>query len=825
MGKSHNQKHNYVLKAKIFLALIMLSFINLSAVIIDAELEIFNDMLSKVDLDINSVNFPKDWANSEFKIPKVIESVEKPFTFPLFVDSLKTKFLSEDYLGFFDYMSGIVFQTSELIIDDYSAEFKNQINKIKNETDILKYAVLVMDKAMPYYESAFDSLTIKEVSELEYFIYAMGKGGAIDDERYKQFYSEKSYIENDYEIEYYIDLIKKIDFNSLMLSSKVYFEGMKMLTDYDLSHIRFNKSRRLKSRYGTLICGTNKDEIYTENSIFIYEPGGNDTYSFDMSTNNKFPFLAILDFEGDDVYRNDNISELFSIIFGIGYHFDKEGNDLYYGNDFAFSSSFGSLISVDLEGNDQYISGSRSLGSSVFGISFLINKGGNDFYSSTSYSQGFGGPLACGILADYGSKETSDSSDIYFAGGKYLHAPLAPEDFRSMSQGFGFGLRPDIAGGIGILFDENGNDHYNAGAYAQGAGYWLALGILIDLGGNDSYSAVYYPQGSGIHLAGGFLYDEKGDDRYYSKFGPGQGAGHDYGVGFLVDRAGNDAYSIDGGNGLGLTNSVGVFLDVQGNDRYERKRKDSYGFANIARYSGGIGLFLDLHGEDIYANESMNNNSDWINGFYGIGLDTLFVIDEAIVKAETVYIQDPLVDSLATIDVVFSAAAEWEVGSAVDRVRHARKVLNSRDDEAFDYIFLEKLKTKSGLELRAIVDLFNSSELAKEKLNQGLEHEHFRAVSNTIYIIGELQDSSFVETFENMLSENNNVNSILSALGKLKTEKSIDLLEGYINVENPYTKVITARSLKSINTDRSIEILKRLKDDDCFLIQSMIRRE
>ncbi len=44
-------------------------------------------------------------------------------------------------------------------------------------------------------------------------------------------------------------------------------------------------------------------------------------------------------------------------------------------------------------------------------------------------------------------------NDIYSAGGKYKHAPLVPDDFRSLGQGFGFGMRPDFAGGIGVLCD------------------------------------------------------------------------------------------------------------------------------------------------------------------------------------------------------------------------------------------------------------------------------------------------------------------------------------------------------------------------------------
>lgn len=808
---------------KILLSLMILYCISLSAVIKENEIEIFETMLNKVDLDLTALNFPKDWSSSDFKIPVISDILESPLKFPVFVDTLKAHFLKNDILFFHNYMTNILFDYSSEDDLQYFNHIDLKISHIKRPMDILKTAEYIMDLSVKYYRNAFDSLNAIEIDELKHFVYEMAKGGQIDTGRYNDLYQRKGFKNNDYEIEYYIDLIKKVNFVQLSRASDIYFYGMYSLANSDFSQLNFKRRTILKSPYGLLVCGTKNDDIYKDYYVFIYEPGGNDTYVSNMSTNTNHPFLTVIDMAGDDVYRNTEIGALFNIMFGIGFHYDKSGNDLYYGDDLSFSASFGMMISLDKQGNDQYISGSRSLGSAIFGTAYLVNQGGNDFYSSSIYSQGFGGTLGCGVLADYGSNNVWDNSDVYFAGGRYLHSPLAPDDFRSMSQGFGFGLRPDMAGGIGILFDENGNDFYNAGAYAQGSAYWLSLGILIDLSGNDSYNAVYYPQGSGIHLAGGFLYDESGDDSYYSRFGPGQGAGHDYGVGFLVDRSGNDVYSIDGGNGLGLTNSVGIFLDVKGNDRYERKRKDSYGFANTARNSGAIGLFLDLDGDDIYANENMADNSYWINGFYGIGLDTLTLKDDIVKQEKSEVNQLPLISSNASIEEVFAVASEWEVGSAVNRVRNAREILVSRDYEAVEYIFNDKLMTKSGLELRAITDLTKKSDFMKSKLTAGLNHKHFRAVNNTIYLIGEIEDLSFLDTFETMLDEDKNVNAILSALGKLKDEKSIDLLEKFIDSDDPYRKVITAGSLKNINSDRSIAVLMNLENDNCFLIQSMIR--
>jgi hypothetical protein len=282
---------------------------------------------------------------------------------------------------------------------------------------------------------------------------------------------------------------------------------------------------------------------------------------------------------------------------------------------------------------------------------------------------------------------------------------------------------------------------------------------------------------------------------------------------------------VDGGNGLGLANSVGIFIDSSGSDRYERKLKTSMGHANPGRQSGSIGIFLDMGGDDSYANEHQSNNSTWVSGVYGIGRDKENEINEF--QSEKVTNEDnPLENevNLHKIDIkeLFQRASEWEVGNAIERVREARKVLLEREPEAVTYITEHKIMTKSGLELRAITEFLKGSTQMQERLPELLNHEHFRAVGNAIYLIGEIKDESFIETFEQMLSENRYVNGILSALGKFANDKSIDILETYIDSENVYRRVTVARSLKEINTERSIHLLLTMKDDDCFLIKSMI---
>src|SRR5438045_9729187 len=100
----------------------------------------------------------------------------------------------------------------------------------------------------------------------------------------------------------------------------------------------------------------------------------------------------------------------------------------------------------------------------------LFDLAGSDAYRGARFVQGFGGTRGIGVLSDVAGNDT------YYAGGKYSDAPLLPENFQSLSQGFGFGMRPSASGGVGILADHAGTDQYTAEVVGQGASYVFAMG-------------------------------------------------------------------------------------------------------------------------------------------------------------------------------------------------------------------------------------------------------------------------------------------------------------------------------------------------------------
>ena len=175
--------------------------------------------------------------------------------------------------------------------------------------------------------------------------------------------------------------------------------------------------------------------------------------------------------------------------------------------------------------------------------------------------------------------------------------------------------------GFGILWDDVGDDRYEAGDFAQGAALGGAA-LLYDGGGNDRHVGWQWTQGFAMN-GYAMLIDHSGDDhrvavnRSQASAGPG-------GVALLVDDAGNDRYELqdrpdvlpsaqlpDHGLSLGqgaagglrgalgapgLPGGLAMLVDAGGDDRYEAQV-----FAQGAGYYRALGLLVDGGGHDRYA--------------------------------------------------------------------------------------------------------------------------------------------------------------------------------------------------------------------------------
>ena len=564
------------------------------------------------------------------------------------------------------------------------------------------------------------------------------------------------------------------------------------------------------------------------------------------------PLGAVIDFSGDDLYDSRGRSyALGGAVFGVAALIDLKGNDVYRGDDAVQGAGFfGAGLLYDGGGVDIFEGRNFSQGAGAFGFGALISDcvtppppgpaleadrafeagllpvpgtgfkpiryDDNDTYICARQSQGFASTFGVGLLYD------RMGNDTYKAGGQYLHAPLLPNDFQSLSQGFSIGFRPRAGGGVGILMDEEGNDFYSAEVYAQGVGYWYSIGLLYDGGGNDSYHATQYAQGAGVHLAVGSLWDVSGDDQYVSKFGVTQGTAHDLSAGMLLDQAGNDYYLVSGGQGMSITNSVAIFIDEQGDDFYATP-DGGQGLVTWARGFCGTGIFLDLEGKDTYlAGMPGGDGQVWSQRAYGIGID----LDREInLPGETIpEVVLTAADSLRYVEELFETASEWEVGSARLRVRTARKALIAKGMEAVEYVIAEKMGTRSGLELRAITELARAySDSFSIRLLPLLENEEEAVRNSAINLLGTLKTEAAVVPMRKMLKSKkyrdhwNRLIGALGRIGKIETAPDIRL---FFKDENERRRIAAVSALSALRDTAAVPGLVDLLEDPVFTVRA-----
>lgn len=366
---------------------------------------------------------------------------------------------------------------------------------------------------------------------------------------------------------------------------------------------------------GWKIGGPGSD-YYSGDYWMILDFGGDDVY--DLSHDPAKPHgTIIIDLGGNDRYQGVTDFTLGSGCLDIGLLLDFGGNDTYRAKSFSLGSGyFGFGLLYDAAGDDRYDGDTHVQGAGTFGIGLLIDEGGRDMYSGAVYCQGFGFVQGAGMIYD------SDGSDSYYAGGKYKDILRYDDHYLSLSQGFGYGLRPYMSGGIGAIIDLKGNDNYYSDIFAQGSSYWWSLGLIYDSAGNDNYQSFQYAQGAATHMTLGALIDDQGNDVYFGK-GLMHGCGHDYSCGLILDRAGDDTYTCyDLSQGAGSANGAGVQIDVAGNDRYFSKNPlNTQGYGNPRRDFGSIGFFIDLGGDDQYSGNGRNNFYWKTDSKWGGGMD------------------------------------------------------------------------------------------------------------------------------------------------------------------------------------------------------------
>lgn len=590
-------------------------------------------------------------------------------------------------------------------------------------------------------------------------------------------------------------------------------------------------------------------------TAFIFEPGGDDVYRGRAASavgGLLRPMSAIVDWSGSDFY--DSRSEPFALggaLFGLAALVDLSGSDVYLGEDGSCGAGFfGAGLLYDGQGANTFEGRNFCQGAGAFGIGALLADAGdvpppgpeltedrnytaglvkvpgtgsvpvrhdeNDMYRAARYSQGFASTFGAGLLYD------SAGNDTYRAGGRYLHAPLLPHDFQSLSQGFSIGFRPRAGGGVGILIDEEGNDFYNAEVYSQGSSYWYSIGLLFDGGGNDRYMATQYSQGAGVHLSIGSLWDRGGDDHYVCKHGVTQGTAHDLGLAWFLDEGGNDFYVVSDGQGVSLTNSTAIFIDAQGDDLYATPGRGQ-GWSRWARGFTGAAIFLDLEGNDTYpAGGPAADGSAWSPELYAVGIDLdrnvqlpAEVVTEPVLTAE---------DSTRAVSELFETASIWEVGSARERVRRARAALIARGMESVEYAFSEHLGSRSGLEYRTLEALGNAyPDSVAARILPRLRDPDPQVRRNTAGLLGDMKRVEALEPMAAMLSDGSEEKlwiALIRSLGVIGDGRASASIRPFLGDAQERRRICAVDALKSLRDTASIPLMIELLEDPMLTVRS-----
>ncbi len=264
------------------------------------------------------------------------------------------------------------------------------------------------------------------------------------------------------------------------------------------------------------------------------------------------------------------------------------------------------LLQIDLGGNDTWNSSSGATNSFYNPVSIAIDLAGNDVY----------GYDAVGSAQDPAGALPSDADGRQKVSGYYISAS---ENARQGSGRLGIGMLFDLGGGndtytslrmsqgygsfgVGVLYDDAGDDVYSGEAGVQGASVF-GIGLLLDGGGNDTYNAWAFSQGFGYSTGGGLLADEgAGNDVYWSDPGNNYGGLTLYASPQLPNGEGNSSFTQGAGFGLRddndqvyMAGGLGMLRDGGGDDVYTAGV-----FAEGSGYWEGTGLLADASGNDTY---------------------------------------------------------------------------------------------------------------------------------------------------------------------------------------------------------------------------------
>ncbi|MGE0002556.1 MAG: HEAT repeat domain-containing protein [Fimbriimonadaceae bacterium] len=545
------------------------------------------------------------------------------------------------------------------------------------------------------------------------------------------------------------------------------------------------------------VAGRANDTHTSTNARLVIDLGGDDTYRGRHGAGVGYSSVLI-DVAGDDRYNVPDLS-VGAAVTGIGLAYDLGGDDRFEGRTICFGAGLAGVGGFfKFGGHDEYRAVALAQGFALAGIGVCADTDGDDLYVAKLASQGSARTDGVGWLID------RKGADVYRAGGLFLNSPLFADVHYSFSQGFGQGYREDTggwAGGIGLLSDHLGDDHYLGETYCQAASYWYSLGSLYDASGNDTYSAHHYAQASAMHLTSAYLFDLGGSDLYGVKYGASFAIGHDYGVAVMLDRAGNDIYAArDSTPGTGVANGLGLFVDSEGDDRYDGPP----GFGQVSRGTGSLGIFVDVAGADKYR-EGLGDGQAQGRPTWALALDYRGAPPSqgGTPRPAPVAGSKPAVSS-DEFARLFRFATQWGVGTAQQEVDDTVHLLSEIGLPAFEWMVENRLEGMDRLQRRCFVAVARAlgSEAGVVLARKGLAG-NARIKQNLLAIAVEAGLTDIGALVPPMLEQPETQLAAARAAGPLKASAAVQGLSRLTLAADPVVARAAAISLSQIASPES----------------------
>lgn len=372
-----------------------------------------------------------------------------------------------------------------------------------------------------------------------------------------------------------------------------------------------------------VVLGGRKTSVYSGPAALIIDLGGNDDYARAAVVDSPNMLASVvLDLSGNDSYEGDGLGPA-TATGGVALLLDVAGKDKYTSQRLGqAASTLGVALLIDVDGNDTYVMEDYGQGHALGGVALLYDLQGDDSYNAWAYAQGGGlGPGLAALIDGTGD-------DTYLADLAWpdVYGNSGPDIFHGASQGYSTGMRPELAGGYGVLLDlDDGDDRYQSGNFSQGGAYYFAFGLMYDDGGDDENLGCRYSQGFGVHQAAAVRWDRSGDDTYTCRSVAHAGMAWDEGVGYFFDDEGNDTYRLgDLALGGAAQTGVAIFVDGDGKDQYQ-SGKEGQGGTGASEYHDkpAFALMVDLGGDkDSYSEPGRKDGERIATTGVAIFLDT-----------------------------------------------------------------------------------------------------------------------------------------------------------------------------------------------------------